>query len=265
VDWTINPHMRIGAVDSALACAQHARFARALRQAGATVLRLPFLHGAFDSVFTKDVAILFERDGVAHALPTTFKHDQRQVETLARQAQLARVGFSVAAPIASTLEGGDVQILPHRGLALLGHGVRSTRDSAAALAQAVGCEVVSLELRDPDLFHLDTALTVLGDDTLLYCAEAFTGVAQRQLMNLSFRRSIAVSLAEAKRFALNVVEVGSTIVTGIASPEMAACWSALGTRVVETPLDQFQLSGGSAACLTARVTSLRERRARAAA
>ena len=43
----------------------------------------------------------------------------------ARRLDLHHVVFVVARPLATTLEGGDVQLIPHRRLALLGHGVRS--------------------------------------------------------------------------------------------------------------------------------------------
>ncbi len=257
VAWAINPHMKIGAANSKLACAQHARLARALRDAGAKVLQLPFMHGSYDSVFMKDSTILVERDGRACALPTTFVHRERKLESAQRAAQLARAGFTVARPLATKLEGGDVHVVAHRGLALLGHGVRSDRASSTGLAYFLGCEVVPLELRDANLFHLDTALTVLADDTLVYCPEAFTAASVRALEALRFRKTVEVSFAEAQRFSLNVVEVRGTIVTGTESAEMEALWRSLGRRVVVAPLDQFQLAGGSAACLVARLQPVR--------
>ena len=243
--------MQVGAADSARACAQHAGLVKLLRAAGARVLQLPFVHGAYDSVFTKDSAILVERDGQAHALPGTFEHEERDVEPEARGAQLSRAGFTVARPLATTLEGGDVHVIPHRGLALLGHGVRSHRASALGLARFLDCEVATLELCDPALFHLDTALAVLSDDTLVYCRDAFTPRSVRTLEARAFRRVVEVSRADALRFAVNVVEVDRTLVTGTDAPDVAAALARPGRRVRHTPLDQFQLGGGSAACLTA--------------
>jgi len=265
VAWSINPHMRVGAADPKRACAQHAALVRALERAGARVLRLPFLHGAFDSVFMKDSAILIERDGRALALPTTFRHGQRRVETASRARQLARAGFTVARPLSTAIEGGDVHIVAHRGLALLGHGVRSDLASIKGLAYFLGCDVVPLELRDPALFHLDTALTVLSDDTLVYCREAFTPASARALEALHWKRMIDVSLADAMTFAINIVEVRGTIITGTDTPAAIELWRSLGRPVLVAPLDQFQLAGGSAACLVARVQSVREGVRRAAA
>ncbi|MFT3693801.1 MAG: arginine deiminase family protein [Kofleriaceae bacterium] len=249
VAWSINPHMRIGAVDPKVARAQHGHFARALRSVGARVLQLPFIHGAFDSVFMKDSAII----AGSRAMPTTFRHEERACETQTRVRQLRRAGFSITDAATSNLEGGDVCVLAHRKLALLGHGVRSSRDSARVLSQFLRCDVMPLELVDESMFHLDVALTVLGDDTLVYCPEAFTAGGRAALSSLRFRKVIEVTRAEASRFSLNVVEVDGVIVTGTPSPEI---WRELGRRVIVAPLDQFQLAGGSAACLVARVNEL---------
>ena len=245
--------MKIGGADPTKACAQHAGLVRALRGAGARVLRVPFMHAAYDSVFMKDSTILAERDGQARALPTTFRHPERRLESAARAQHLARAGFAVARPLATSLEGGDVHVIAHRGLALLGHGVRSERASSKGLSQFLGHGGVPLELRDANLFHLDTALTVLSDDTLVYCRDAFTPAALRTLEALRFRQLRAVSFREAMRFSINVVEVGDAVVTGTESAEMTALWRSLGRRVITAPLDQFHLAGGSAACLVSRV------------
>jgi N-dimethylarginine dimethylaminohydrolase len=261
VAWQINPHMRVGAADPAIACEQLAAFSNALRVAGARVLHVPFLHGAFDSVFMKDSAILIERDGRVLALPATFRHSERTSEPHMRARQLRRAGFVVADALPDCLEGGDIALIPHRDVALLGHGVRSHRDASAGLARFLGCDVIALELRDPSLFHLDTALTVLGDDTLVFCSAAFTPAAVRMLARMRFRRVVDVDRETATSFGVNVVEVGDAIVTGTPG---TALWPQLGRRVIESPLDQFHLAGGSAACLTARVTSVATAVARAA-
>ncbi|MEI4878475.1 hypothetical protein, partial [Klebsiella pneumoniae] len=68
VAWQINPHMEVGAVDFSRAHAQHEAYKATLARLGAEVVELPFVHGAFDSVFAKDPALLVERRGVRRAL-----------------------------------------------------------------------------------------------------------------------------------------------------------------------------------------------------
>jgi N-dimethylarginine dimethylaminohydrolase len=264
--------MRVGAADPELACHEHVRFVRALRACGAEVLQLPFLHGAFDSVFVKDAALVVE-DGVGvrpRVLPATAATVQRAGEAAARVRQLAHAGAAIAQPLDTPLEGGDIALAPHRRLALMGHGVRTSAASARGLAAFLGggYEVVPLRLVCGDLFHLDTALTVLADDTLVVCKAAFDRASLAALERLDFARVVAIPFAEARTFAVNVIELADgTIVTGTSSPLIDRVWRGeLGRDVIVVPLEQFQLAGGSAACLAAKVidTGIRARVAAAA-
>ena len=261
VAWEINPHMRVGASDCVRATAQHAAFVEGLRDAGARVLQLPFIHAAFDSVFMKDSVVLRADDDGVHALPATAKFPQRADEPRIRAQQLARAGVHVEAAAPVALEGGDVVVSPAGDIAFMGYGVRTELAAAPYLERFLGCEVVPVRLRDEGMFHLDVAMTMLSTGAMVLCEEAFDATSLRALARARCARTVTVAKAEAMRFSLNVVEVGETIVTGTPSATMHAHWTSLGFDVRCTPLDQFQLAGGSAACLVARV---HERAARAA-
>lgn len=258
VTWSINPHMVIGSVDHARAAEQHAALVRAARSLGATVTMLPFVHGAFDSVFAKDNALCVSETDCQYAILASPRHAVRRREQRARADILRSMGVHVDA-ITSPFEGGDVCILPGGCGALLGVGFRSSLDAIRPLRTLLGMQVVALELVDPALYHLDTALTVLADGTVLVCDDAFSAAALRALRSLPLRAVISVSREEAMRFALNVIEIGDTVVTGTDSPEVAAVLGSLGRRVLYTPLDEFQRAGGSAACLLAPIYDVAQR------
>lgn len=264
VAWQINPHMQIGAADGVRASEQHAAFVAALRSAGASVMELPFIHGAFDSVFVKDCAALrTDEDGGWRALPATTRFAQRATEPTVRAKQLERAGVRVESPLPVPFEGGDLVIAG--SLAMLGYGMRTDLRAAKGLEQFLGIEVVPLRLRDHALYHLDVALAMLSTGDLVFCEEAFDATSLRALARIRCTRSISIDKAEAMRFSLNVVEVDGTIVTGTPSPTMTAVWTSLGMQVRCAPLDQFHLAGGSAACLVARIHDLAGRRAKAVA
>ncbi len=256
VAWSINPHMNIGATELAVARTEHERLVATLRALGAQVCTLPFVHGAFDSVFTKDNAILVAHPGERRprALLARPLHDVRRKEQAARAIALARTGFELELSEAA-LEGGDVVMLP-RGGALLGCGPRSSAAARTRLARFLDAEVYALPLRDPRLYHLDTALTVLADGTALVCRQAFETSAILTLAELVargvLRAVLDVPYDEALRFAVNVVEIGDAIVTGTPSAvHTNALLARLGKRVIPVPLGQFHHAGGSAACLVA--------------
>ncbi|RKH27364.1 amidinotransferase [Corallococcus praedator] len=257
VAWNINPHMRVGAVAWRRACSQHRAFLRTLREAGAGFFELPFVHGAYDSVFAKDNAVLVSQEGELRALLATMRHGQRRGEQSARARWLSARGFDVIEPGRVHIEGGDVAMLPQGRGALLGWGQRSTPRAAGVLEAFLDAPVTPLELCDPYLYHLDTALTVLSDGTALVCPEAFTPESLRTLSRTEgIQQVVPVAREDALAFGLNLVEVGNTVIVGARVPRVEALLRGLGRRAVSVKLDQFHLAGGSAACLVARVHTL---------
>ncbi|MET0402653.1 MAG: arginine deiminase-related protein [Cystobacter sp.] len=246
--------MRVGAVNWRHARTQHHAYRRALQAAGAELVCLPFVHGAYDSVFAKDNAVLHARRGRMRALLASPVHDERLQEQRARAHILDTLGFEVFSPPSAHFEGGDLAMLPHASGALLGYGQRSSARAAVMLEAFLDAPVTPLELRDPHLYHLDTALHVLSDGTVLACAEAFTPEALRTLENTEgVQRVLYVPYEEAMGFGLNLVEVGNTVLVGARAPRVMALLGALGRQPVEVRLDQFHLAGGSAACLVSQI------------
>lgn len=255
VAWSINPHMAVGSVDFERATAEHAAFVSALDATGAQLVPLPFVHGAYDSVFVKDPALLLARRGRTRALLARFQHPERRQERSARAYQYARYGYEIVSDDHGPVwEGGDVVMLPTGEGLFVGHGFRSHYGAAAWLERHTGIPVWPLQLSDPRLYHLDMVLAVLPDGTALVCPWGLTARSVRVLEQVrGIRRVIQVSRTSALRFALNLVAVDDTIVLGSHDQEIEAIVKALGYRCVVVPLRQFHLAGGSAACLVATV------------
>ena len=255
VAWAINPHMRVGAVEARHAVRQHDTFVRALEAAGAVVLPVPFVHGAFDSVFSKDNAVLVERDhGALEALLARPRHSERRMEQRARATALSALGVDVSATAEAPLEGGDIVMLPGANGAFLGHGFRSSHRAAADLERFLDRDVTAVELCDPRLYHLDMALSVLDDGTALVCDEALTDAGRRAVERHDGVTSILhVPLEEALHFGVNLVQVGKTLVWGADAPATTRALESRGYHVHRVALDQFHHAGGSAACLVSRI------------
>ena len=254
VAWSINPHMRPGEVQFTRAAAQHRALKAALGRAGATVVELPFVHGAFDCVFAKDPAFLVERHGRRRALLASQRHSERRVEQLARAHYFESLGYDVIEAPEACFEGGDVVVVPPGDRILLGHGPRTDRRAATWLERHAFARVIPLELKDPHFFHLDVALSVLPDGTALVCEEAFTPEALRTLRTVGGVGDIVpVAREDAMRFGLNLFIVGDTVLCGADVPGVQRILRARGFQPVVVPLDEFHLAGGSAACLATHV------------
>lgn len=268
VAWKINPSMQVGAASPVRAVMQHDTFVKRLRALGAQVQTLPFVHGAYDSVFVKDSAVVVRRRGAMHALLTNPKFPQRKAEQASRHRAFGQMGALVSAPPTAHLEGGDVVLRsgvnPHghashsasgRVAAFMGTGFRSSPHARDALERFLNAPVVTLELIDPRLYHLDMALACLPDDqTVIVCEEALAKHSMAALASTFHPGALVrITLAEALNFAANVVVFGKDVVVGAESPRLAGILRERGYRIHVVDLHDFHLAGGSAACLVSQI------------
>jgi N-dimethylarginine dimethylaminohydrolase len=256
VAWTINAHMKIGAVNTSQATDEHEAFRQTLRTAGARLYQVPFVHAAYDSVFIKDNAVLGRAGSKLTAFLANPKCEQRKSEQEERRRSLENIGFEIAGTASHSFEGGDL-VFSRSNEAFLGHGFRSSPLVASELSNFLRMSVTPFELQDPYFYHLDTALAILEDGTAFAYRGAFTPTAWRRLQTTaSIKRLIPIPRDEALKFALNWVEIGDTVVIGSHVPKVVGLLESMGKKVQVTPLKQFQYAGGSAACLTARIHQL---------
>jgi N-dimethylarginine dimethylaminohydrolase len=88
----------------------------------------------------------------------------------------------------------------------------------------------------------------------MYHPEAFTPAAQATIdAHVAPEHRVALDRADAERFAANAVCVHNTIVLSSCSESLRSALQERGYTVVETPLQAFLRSGGSACCLTLRL------------
>jgi N-dimethylarginine dimethylaminohydrolase len=267
VHYSINPWMdpaawaaaaaRDGGAAQAKARRQWSALHAALTAAGAAIETVPPVQGLPDLVFTANAAVVLN----GTALLARFRHPERQgeepvfaaaFEGLRTRGLLSRV---VALPDDVVLEGaGDCLFDPARDLFWMGHGPRSDPRAAEAVAATFGVSVVPLQLVDPRFYHLDTALCPLPTGDLIYYPGAFSEAGRAAIeAQVPARQRIALGEDDAVQFAANAVCVGGTVVMSRCSAALRAELAARGYAVVETLLDTFLQSGGSAACLTLRL------------
>ncbi|MFJ1269934.1 arginine deiminase family protein [Legionella lytica] len=252
IAWSINPYMQISSASSSKAKMQHSNFLSLLRQCGANVLPLPFIHGAFDSVFIKDSIILAEGTKGIRALITQAKYAQRKIESNWRRIHLDQLGINIEGHSNSHLEGGDVVV--YNGKVFMGYGFRTELDAMHELTLFFNKQIIPLELTHPHFFHLDMALSILNDGTAFAYKRAFTNASWDTLCN-NVKSLIPVSHEEATSFGLNWLEINDSVIMGSYLPRLKDILANKGKQIYQAELDQFQLAGGSAACLTTKIYS----------
>ena len=240
----------------------------ALIELGAGVELVPAASGLPDLVFTANGAVVLDRT----ALLARFRHPQRQAEenhfASAFRSMHARglIDTIRTLPEDLVLEGaGDCVFDASRNLFWMGYGPRSDKAARHVVAQTFGVEVVPLQLVDARFYHLDTALCPLPRGELLYVPGAFTpeGLAAMR-ERVAPEQRIEVDEADACRLAANAVCVGDAVVMSGCGEDLRMRLAQRGYRVVATPLEAFQRSGGSAFCLTLRLDRTSAKPAQAA-
>jgi N-dimethylarginine dimethylaminohydrolase len=211
--------------------------------------------GSPDMVFTANAGLV--RDGIV-AL-SSFHHPERQGEEPHFRRWFHESGFAVRElPRATSFEGEGDALFESDGTRLwAGHGLRTRESSHRHLTDLWNIEVVSLRLVDPRFYHLDTCFCPLSNGDVMYYPAAFDADSQRRIeARYSPAKRIAVSEADALRFACNAVNVGRTIVLNRISPELRAQLESRGFRVIEVELTEFLKAGGAAKCLVLRLSEM---------
>ena len=209
--------------------------------------------GSPDMVFVAHTAAV--QHGVA-AL-SSFAHPQRQAEEQHLRSWLESAGFLIwETPRETSFEGeGDAIFDAQRRLLWAAHGVRTCETCHRHLAAAWHIAVRSLHLVDPRFYHLDTCFAPLSGGHLLYLPDAFDSssrAAIEQVYPQSHR--IAVTEAEATRFACNVIDIDGKLLMGEVGTKLADQLKAAGYHVTQLNLSEFLRGGGSAKSMALRLS-----------
>ena len=229
----------------------------ALAAAGAAIEILPPAPGLPDLVFTANAAVVLG----GKAVLARFRHGERRNEepvfasAFAALAACGLIAEVLQLPAALKFEGaGDCIFDARRGLLWLGCGFRSDAAAGRVIERHLGARCEPLPLQDANFYHLDTAFCALPCGGVIYYPGAFTAAALARIHDhVASAERIVLNRADAERFAANAVCVGRTIVLSSASAGLRRALERRGYAVIETPLDIFLKSGGSACCLTLRL------------
>jgi len=145
---------------------------------------------------------------------------------------------------------GDAIWHPGHKLLYIGYGFRTSQKALQRAANCIGCNVIGLQLTQPHFYHLDTALSVIDENTAIYVEEAFTpeGI---QILKKMFPRLLAVPLHEAKAgFVTNGhCPDGKHFIVHHGNHTTKKSLESIGITVIELDTSEFMKSGGSVFCM----------------
>ena len=244
VSYRINPwmHPQIP-TDTALAVAQWEVLYRTYRQLGFAVHLIDPIAGLPDMVYAANGGFVI--DNVAYG--ASFTYPQRQPEGPAYLDWFRSNGFEVRAP--QYVNEGEGDFLLVGDTILAGTGFRSASDSHGEVGAIFGREVVTLNLVNPNFYHLDTAVSVLDDSNIAYLPSAFDAAGLAILTEL-FPDAVIVTEADAAVLGLNSFSDGYNVVIADRAHGFASQLHERGYNPIGVDLSELLRGGGGVKCCT---------------
>jgi N-dimethylarginine dimethylaminohydrolase len=243
VTYSINPWMDVRKpVDADIAVAQWERLRDLYVELGHQVSLIEPVDGLPDMVFTANGATVLD----GRVLLANFRYEQRRAETEAHRAWFDAHSYPWVTDAVWTNEGqGDFLMVGDRMLA--GTGFRSDPRSHEQARELFGCPVVSLTLVDPRYYHLDTALSVLSDDEIMYYPAAFSPQSQAVLRGL-YPDAVLATAEDAEVFGLNVVSDGRNVILPQAAARLIDLLRQKGFHPIGVDMSELMKAGGAVKC-----------------
>lgn len=258
----LNPYSHdIETVDREKALAEHQAIRSALEQAGIKVVKVEAPADCQDGIFTANWGLCRGDKVIMSSLPGPRQaeepHAEKALRGLGKQIVKAPYHFS-----------GQGDALPCGNYLLAGSNYRTDPRMHDFLARELGYEVIPLqtvpEMDDsgqpvinklsgwPDSFFydIDLAISVLSDNLIAWCPEAFMPESQEKLRALPLQK-IEVSLEEATNgFACNLVSTGETVIMSAHAPNLKAAIEAHGLATLTPEIGELAKGGGYIRCTT---------------
>ncbi|MBK3643158.1 amidinotransferase [Streptomyces sp. MBT33] len=248
VTYEINPWMNASKpVDTDLAIEQWEGLRRLYLRYGHAVDLIEPVEGLPDMVFSANGATVLDD----RVLVARFRHAERAAEGTAHREWFASRGYRDIRTATYVNEAeGDYMVVGRTVLA--GTGFRTDARAHAELRDALGCEVVTLNLTDPRFYHLDTALAVLSDSEVMYYPGAFSAESLATLREL-YPDAVIAEEADAEVFGLNAVSDGLHVFLPDTATGLAAQLRRRGFEPVGVDLSELLKAGGSVKCCTLEI------------
>lgn len=197
-----------------------------------------------DMVFAANGALVVD----GRVLGARFAYPERTAEAELHLDWFRAHGFTDIREPSHVNEGeGDFAVTATYILA--GRGFRSSPLSHDEAQEFFGRPVIGLDLVDPRYYHLDTALSVLDGDEVMYYPQAFSPGSRAVLRRL-FPDALLVEDQDAAAFGLNSVSDGLHVLLPQAATGLPAALRDRGFEPVPMDLGELLKGGGSVKCCT---------------
>jgi N-dimethylarginine dimethylaminohydrolase len=246
IEYEINPWMsREHGADIELAKSQWHGLHQTLSALPATIYLVPPQPKLPDMVFTANAGLAVGRKFI----PSNFRHEERAGEAPHFASWMEKRGYEVLWLPKNLYFEGEGDALFGGDALFCGYKFRSDIQSHRAVADMLGCLVISVELVDARFYHLDTCFCPLPDGGAIWFPPAFDEYGQRAIRG-HLANLVEVEEEEAKHFCCNAVVLDRDIVLPEGAPNLVSKLTNRGYRCYPLPMSEFLKAGGACKCLT---------------
>ncbi len=246
IEYEINPWMsRARGADAEVAQKQWKGLHDTLSGLDCKIHLITPQKGLPDMVFTANAGLTVGKKFI----PSNFRHQERAGEAPLFAKWMEQHGYQVDWLPENLYFEGEGDALFGGDALLCGYKFRSDIQSHRAVADMLGCLVISVELVDPRFYHLDTCFCPLPDGGAFWFPEAFDEYGQRVIRD-HVPDVIDVPADEAAHFSCNAIVIDRDIVLPEGAPNLVATLRARGYQCHPLPMTEFIKAGGACKCLT---------------
>lgn len=220
-----------------------------IKEIGGKITILPSYYDVPDFVFTANLGIILDNK----ILLSKFKYKERQKEEKYFKEWAEKQNWQIQEQEYIQEGAGDCIYDPYRQMFWFGYGQRSNEKAKYLISYYFDKPLTSLELINPNFYHLDTCFCPLPNGEILYYPKAFSKKSLVRLKEVEKDFLIEINDEEAFLFSANAICIDRTIIIGNTSNRLKKILQNKRYEIKEIDTKPFIMSGGSVACLTLKL------------
>lgn len=262
-DYQINPYYGSNQINLDKAKKEHSMILDCFLQAGIEIIQVPAPANCQDGVYTANWAIVKDNTAIMSRLPNI-----RQAEEPHAQKILSELGYETLFVPEGHIFSGQGDSLICGDYLFAGSGYRSDETAQQFVAKTLKLNLVQLRtkpklnpdgtpfvnpvshLADSFFYDLDLALSVINENTIAYCPEAFTPASQTKLAALDVNKVIVDFDEATQGFACNLVSTGKHVIMSAHAPKLQAALEELGLITITPEITELLKGGGYIRCIS---------------
>ena len=262
-DYKINPYYCSSDINLEEAKREHAEIVECFKKAGIKITKVDPPKNCQDGVYTANWAVIKGKKAIMSRLPNARKAEEPYAASV-----LESLGYEIIKVPEEYLFSGQGDCLPCGKYLFAGSGYRSDKPAQKFVANTLGLELIQLHTipqlgqdgkpyinpvtnhADSFFYDLDLALSIISENCIAYCKEAFDEESQKNLENLPLDK-IIVSLEEAQNgFACNLVSTGKSVIMSSHAPELKRELESRGLTCLTPEISELKKGGGYIRCIS---------------